>query len=446
MEEGVAETAAPSGLGSEAVGLLQRLIRIDTVNPPGRERGLQIELAELLADAGFECELLAAEPERPNLIARLPGHDEGPTLALLGHVDTVPADPEEWSRDPWGGEIAEGLVWGRGALDMKGQVAAEAAACVALGRGGWRPAAGRLMLILTVDEEAGGRKGARWLCEEHPEKVRSDFVVNEGGGPAIEFSGRRLYTLCIGEKGVHRLELRARGRAGHASVPRLGENAVLKLAPLLARLSEQPPLEPMPEGLEFLSAVLEEEVSGGDGMESALARLRGESPALAAYLAEPMLGVTMAPTLVRAGEKANVIPSRAEALIDCRTPPGLSESDVRQRVAAILGEGEYQLEFAEAVVGTCSPSDSRLADAIRSWIADADPEAELVPIVMPGFSDSHWFRAAFGAATVYGFCPSRQMNLLEAAPLFHAADERVPVSDVEVAAGFFWDLPQRLLG
>ena len=175
MEEGTTTTPVPTALGPRAVELLQRLIRANTVNPPGNERPLQEKLAAMLTDAGFECELLAAEPERPNLVARLRGSD-GPTLTILGHIDTVRADPEEWSRDPWSGELVDGWIWGRGALDMKGQVASEVAACLELGRSGWRPA-GELLLVLTADEEAGGGLGAQWLCETHPNRVRSDFVV-----------------------------------------------------------------------------------------------------------------------------------------------------------------------------------------------------------------------------------------------------------------------------
>ena len=442
--EGVAATAAPAALGAEAVRLLQRLIRIDTVNPPGDERALQLELQDLLSEAGFECDLLAAEPERPNLVATLPGRADGPTLTLLGHVDTVRADPEEWSRDPWGGEVAEEQVWGRGALDMKGQVAAEVAAAAALGSSGWRPAAGTLMVVLVADEETGGELGARWLTEQHPGKVRTDMVVNEGGGQAIEVGGRRFLTLSAGEKGICRFHLRTAGRAGHASQPRIGENALLKLAPQLERLREQPPLEPTAEGLRFLSVVLGEEVDGA-GMEPALARLRSEQPELTGHLAEPMLGVTLSPTMVRASEKANVIPSVAEALIDCRVPPGHGPDEVRERVAALLEGDEYEIEFTETAVGTTSSLDTPLAAAIASWLAEADPGAGLAPTVMAGFSDSNWFRAAFPEATVYGFCPQREMSEVESAPLIHSADERVPVSDVELAARFFFELPSRVL-
>lgn len=438
-------TAARQSLGALAVSLLQQLIREDTVNPPGNERPIQEQNKALLEAAGFECELLAAEPERANLVATLPGAADGPTLTLLSHVDTVKADPAEWSHDPWSGDLEDGWVWGRGALDMKTQVAAELAACLALGHSGWRPPRGRLRLVITADEETGGDLGARWLCEQHPEKVRSDMVLNEGGGAAIEFGGRRLYTLCVGEKGIFRVRLRTRGRAGHASLPRIGENALLKLAPLVARLGEQPPPEPTLEGLEFLSALYGEELEGAEGVTRGLERLRAEQPLLATYLAEPILGVTLTPTRASASEKVNVIPSVAEVLIDCRQPPGFGEDDALRRIRDVLGAGDYELEFSEAVPGNRSTFESELTGAIRDWVGEVDPGAGLVPMAMPAFTDSHWFREAFGSASVYGFCPQRQIGLLEAAPLIHAADERVPVADVELAARFFSELPRRVL-
>jgi acetylornithine deacetylase/succinyl-diaminopimelate desuccinylase-like protein len=443
MEEGTATTPVPTALGPEAVELLQRLIRVNTVNPPGNERALQEELAAMLTDAGFECELLAAEPERPNLVARMRGTD-GPTLTILGHVDTVRADPEEWGRDPWSGELVDGWVWGRGALDMKGQVASEVAACLELGRSGWRPA-GELLLVLTADEEAGGGVGAQWLCENHPNRVRSDFVVNEGGGSWIELGDRRLYTMSVGEKGIFRIRLKTRGRAGHASLPRIGENALLKLSGHLAALSEQPPPEPTAVGEALLEALLGQPYAGSEGIRAGLERLRAEAPLLADYLVEPMLAVTLAPTKAQAGKKANVIPSEAEALIDCRVPPGYGEDEARRQLAALIGEGDYEIEFSEAVVGSSSSIDSPLANAIRAWVREADAGAELAPTVMPGFSDSNAFRAAFPDAIVYGFCPHREIGLIEQAPLVHGADERVPASDVELAAGFFYELPRRML-
>ena len=237
-------------LESRTTDLLQRLIRFDTVNPPGREQEAQEYLKALLEPAGFECELLSAVPGRPNLVARLRAPADGPRLCLLGHVDTVLADPSEWSVDPWSGELKDGCVWGRGALDMKSQVAAEAAAALSLAEEGWRPEAGELMLVFTCDEETGAEHGARWLCEQKPNHVACDLVVNEGAGERLDFEGRRLYGVCMGEKGVFRFTLTASGRAGHASLPRIGDNALVKLAPVLAALADGRPayrLSPEPE-------------------------------------------------------------------------------------------------------------------------------------------------------------------------------------------------------
>jgi len=435
-------------LGTEAVELLQELIRIDTSNPPGGEAPAQDLLASRLDAAGFDCQLLAAEPGRPNLVATLAGESDGPTLCLLGHVDTVPADRGEWSFDPWAGDLVEAEIRGRGAQDMKGQVAAEVAGATALADGGWRPARGALKVVVTADEEAGGTLGARWLCETHPDAVRCDLVVNEGGGRSFAIGGKRFYTLATGEKGVCRFWLRARGKAGHASIPGIGDNALLKLAPALQTLRKQPPIEPTPEGLAFVGALSERPIEDAGALADAVESLRAKAPAVATYLAEPMLRVTLVPTRARASEKENVIPSVAEVLVDCRVPPGMGPEDVRERITGVLGplSGDIEVEFAEVVVGTRSPFETELAGTIRDWLASADPGAELAPIVMPGFSDSHWFRRAFDAATVYGFCPQRTLDLVEAEPLFHAPDERTAVADVELAAGFFADLPRRILG
>jgi acetylornithine deacetylase/succinyl-diaminopimelate desuccinylase-like protein len=320
-------------------------------------------------------------------------------------------------------------------------------------------------VVTTADEEMGADHGAQWLCREHPEKVRCDLVLNEGGGVAFEVDGRRFYTLCVGEKGVFRFLLRARGRAGHASVPALGDNALLKLAPVLERLREQPDFDPTPEAIEFLASVTRQDLGADPGaLPAAVERLRERAPEAVAYLVEPMLRVTLVPTRARASEKDNVIPSRAEILVDCRVPPGMDEDEVRQRASALLAVGDrgasdpaapgvknqeaagIDLEFVEHVVGNRSPSQSEFAGMIESWLAEADPGAALVPIVMAGFSDSNWFRKAFDSAIVYGFCPQRELALPQAAPLVHGADERAAVADVEFAARFYRDIVRRVLG
>ncbi len=433
----------PQLLERRTTELLRELIRFDSVNPPGNEGPIQERLRELLEGAGFECELLAAVGGRPNQIARLRGRSDGPRLTYLGHVDTVLADRDAWSVDPWSGELRDGCVWGRGALDMKGQVAAEVAAAAALAEEGWRPESGELMLVLTADEEAGAAHGAKWLCEQHPDRVRSDFVVNEGGGDHVELDGTRVYGVCVAEKGVFRFTLTTEGRAGHASIPRIGDNALTKMAPILQAMADrQPALELTPEPEAFLTAL---GVAVEDDLRATLEAVSHTDPRIAILL-EPMLGVTLTPTRIRASEKINVIPARAEVQVDCRVPPELGEEHARRRIAEVIGEDGYRLEFAETVVGNRSPADGELMRAIAEFMTREEPGARVAPVVLPGFSDSRWFREAFPDCVAYGFCPHRAMDLFEAAPLVHGADERVPVADLGLAARFFADLAPALLG
>jgi len=439
--EGTAGEAGIDGSEREAVELLQRLIRFDTVNPPGNERPAQEFLAAHLQAAGFECELLGHTHERPNLVARLRGAADGPTLCLLSHVDTVLADPAAWTHGPWSGDIADGYLWGRGALDMKDQTAAEIAAACALARSGWRPPHGELMVACVVDEEAGGYEGAMWLTENHPDRVRCDYVVNEGGGWRLEYDGRILYGVGCAEKGVFRFVLETDGVAGHASMPDMGDNALLKLAPLLTRLGERRPSPDLTEESRLLLQALGEST---DDPAAALANVRARAPELAVSLAA-MLGVTFAPTRVFASEKINVIPSRARIAVDCRVPPGLGEEDVLRRVLEVLGSDGYRLDFTEKIPGNRSPFDSPFVEHIKAWVATQEPEATCVPSVLPGFTDSRTFRAAFPDCQAYGFFPHRYMPITLHGPLVHGADERIDLRDLAYGTSFFKYLIESVL-
>jgi acetylornithine deacetylase/succinyl-diaminopimelate desuccinylase-like protein len=429
-------------LQSEAVELLAQLIRFDTVNPPGNERAAQKHLAGILTAAGFACELLGATPERPNLIARLDGAEPGPVLCLLSHVDTVLATASEWSHDPWSGALDDGFVWGRGALDMKSQTAAEVVAACSLARTGWRPERGSLLVVVLVDEETGGAEGAQWLTATHPEKVRCDYLVNEGGGGIIDYDGRRLYCLGCAEKGVFRFALHTEGVAAHAAMPRLGDNALLKLAPIIERFAaRQPSYRLTAEPRAFLEAIGALE---GDDAAAALEHVRAIEPRLVALL-EPMLGVSLAPTRVFASDKINVIPSQARLAVDCRVPAGLGEPEALEAIEEVVGPGPYRLEWTEQVMGNRSPIDSPMTDFIRRWIGEQDPGAICVPTVLPGFTDSRTFRDAFPECAAYGFFPHRVRTRFETDPLIHGADERIDVRDLEFATVFFRDLSLGML-
>jgi acetylornithine deacetylase/succinyl-diaminopimelate desuccinylase-like protein len=425
-------------LEEQAVALLQQLIRHRTVNPPGAERALQEELAAQLTAAGFEVELVGRTPERPNLVARLRGTADGPVLGLLSHVDTVLADPAEWQRDPWSGDLVDGDVWGRGAQDMKSQTAAEVAAAIDLAQSGWRPARGDLLVISVVDEETGGEEGAIWLTETHPDCCRCDYLLNEGAGSMLPHGDERLYGVCTAEKGVFRFTLTTRGAAGHASMPNVADNALLKLTPLLEALGSRRPSLDLTDAPRTLMAAL--------GVEDVEA-LRAKDPALAMFV-EPMSSVTFAPTIISAGEKINVIPHVASLKVDCRVPPGHGRETAERRLAEVLdGRGDgYEVTWDEEVVGNGSPVESPLMDALAGWLATEDPGARVVPTMLPAYTDSRAFRDAFPDCVAYGFFPQRERTLYEMWPLVHGKDERIAAADVGFAARCYRAVAQELLG
>jgi len=427
-------------LQQETADVLGRLIAFNTVNPPGDERAAAEYLRDYLSDAGLECELAGAQPERPNLVATLGDPGSGPVLAYLGHTDTVLADPAAWSRDPWGGEQHDGFVWGRGALDMKSQVAAEAVAAAHLAREGWRPPRGALKLFAVADEETGGALGAQWLTQNRPDLARCDFLINEGAGTVMPYGDRRLYGVCCAEKGTFRFKLTARGRAGHASVPALADNALLKLLPALERLADaELPFDLTDETRGLLAGLGEDPADPA----AALARIEATEPRIAA-LVRANLSVTVAPTMIAASQKINVVPAEAELRVDCRAPAGMEPETVCERLAAAL-DGDVETEWIERVVGNRSPVASPLMDAIRDWVGEQEDGAEAIPTVLPAFTDSRWWRHAFPECVAYGFFPQRHQTLYDAWPLIHGADERIDVRDLGFAAGFYADLPRRLL-
>jgi acetylornithine deacetylase/succinyl-diaminopimelate desuccinylase-like protein len=421
---------ATVSLRDEVTSLLQGLIRLDTVNPPGNETVAAEYLRAYLGESGVACELYARIPERASLVARIPGRGDGPKLILLSHTDTVLADSSEWRIDPWSGELVEGEVWGRGALDMKGQVAASAVAIASLAREGFEPA-GDLIFAATADEEVGDDFGLSWLCREHPETVRADFAVNEGAGERIELDERPFYLCATAEKTSAPFRLRVHGRSGHASMPGISDNALLKAARLLGRLER---LQPEPVLGPEVEALLRTVTGRSPGARDALAVARSFSP-LAAALVEPLLSLTVSPTMIGASRKRNVVPALCEVTVDCRLLPGQTTADAEELIRAILGEGDYDLEWIQAQGGTRSPFEGSLWDAVESFVAAEEPEARVVPICVAGFTDSHWLREAFGTVA-YGFFPARAMDPELAARLIHSADERVPVDDLELGVRF----------
>jgi acetylornithine deacetylase/succinyl-diaminopimelate desuccinylase-like protein len=314
---------------------------------------------------------------------------------------------------------------------MKNQVAASAVALASLARVGFRPP-GDLVFVAAADEEVGTDYGLQWLCEAHPDAVRVDYAINEGGGERIELGGRAFYLCAAAEKMTAPFRVVVRGRSGHASMPGIADNALVKAAPLIERLAAYEP-EPVigPEVGGFLDAVLGERPPANE----VLARL-AEVDQLAVETIAPLLSLTLSPTMIEASERRNVIPGTCELVVDRRLLPGQTPDEVEPLMRSILGDGaDYELQTIERWGGTRSPLETPLWDAIAAWVDETDPGAKVAPLCCAGFTDSHWLREAFGTVA-YGFFPMRTMNAELAARLIHSADERTHVDDLGLGVEF----------
>jgi acetylornithine deacetylase/succinyl-diaminopimelate desuccinylase-like protein len=439
---------AATDLRDEVTDLLQRLIQVDTTNPPGNETAAAELLRDYLAASGVESQLIAKVPERANLVARIPGGG-GPSLLLLCHTDVVYADPADWTVPPFSGDLRDGVVWGRGALDMKSQVAANAVTIASLAREGFTPS-GDLIFAATADEEQGGGGsgdngyGLQWLCEEHPDAVRCDYAINEGGGERLELAdGTPVYQATVAEKMTAPFRLIVHGRAGHASMPRIADNALVNATKLIERIAAYRP-EPQigPEVEAFLRALLGEVPPAHD----AAARVAKLDPAAGA-LVEALLAPTFSPTIISASQKRNVIPAVCEVEVDCRLLPGQHPEHVEPLIRAVLGgDVAYDLEWIEARGGTRSALETPLWSALEEFVGESVPGAKVGPLMCAGFTDSHWLREAFGTVA-YGFFPaSGELPAEVAATLIHSADERIPVADLELGVGWLRHAAKALLG
>ncbi len=431
------------GIHAEVVELAQALIRVDSTN--GNETAVARVLKERLDDAGIDSALIARDEHRANLVARIPGSGGGPSLALVGHLDVVPADARDWTHPPFEAVVDDnGFLFGRGALDMKNEVAIRTVTMLVLAREGFVPT-GDLLLVMVADEEDGRADvGMNWLVEAHPD-ISCDYALNEGGGSRHQLrDGRVVAEISVGEKGTFPVRVDALGEAGHASTPSVGHNAVPLLGELLRRVDLGMPSPTSHEVVEQLLTVLLGPAYTGDlGADITQAR---KLSAMFAHSLPAMCGTTMAPTGLFGSSARNVMPARAGVELDCRVLPGTTEADVEQTVRERLGtDVPYELSFPDAMVsGSHSRASGPLWDACQAWLQDADPGVELLPTLCTGFTDSVYLRQAFGSVA-YGFSPLYSTPAEVAEAGYHNRDERVHVDDLLLGVQFHHDVINRLL-
>ena len=418
-----------------AVDLLRSLLAVDTSNPPGAEAACAELVAEHLRGSGLEPVLLAAAPGRPNVIARLRGQGREPPLMLSAHLDVVPAEAERWSHPPFAAEVADGWIWGRGAVDDKHMAAASLAVLRLLARSG-RPLRRDVILTAVADEEDGAGLGSAWLVAEHPELVRAGYVLGEVGGFTLHVGGRALYPVQVAEKGACMLRARASGDAGHGSLPRR-DDAVTRLAAFLRRLgATRLPVQQsaaltrfvadlaatQPQPARSLLPLVENRWLSG----TLLGLLERREPSLARSLSALSRNTATA-TMVSAGSRSNVIPGTAEALLDGRIAVGSSEDELLTQLRRMAGPFvEVELLLGERPPVE-QPIDTDLFATIADVVSEHHPGAVALPTIIPGFTDGRFWSQL--GAVCYGFTPVRlQPGDPAFSDLFHADDERIPVA------------------
>lgn len=445
----------PEASQQALLGHLRALLRLPTVNPPGDEILAARYLAEVLTAAGLRPRLLEPHPGRGDVVARLRGDGSGGgPLLLLGHLDVVPAEAERWTHDPFSGALVGGYVYGRGAVDMKGMVAMSlqvvldlAAKARAAGRNPARepiPGLRRdIIFAATADEESGGHLGIGWIVEHEPELIRADACLTEIGGVSVQVGERRLYPIQVAEKGYHRLRITVRGAAGHASMPREDSAAVLaariverlaaptpqRLTPLMRRALETVARE-LPSTSGAIGTILEGDAAAALGALEGLCR-EPERRALKALLRD-----TISPTIVHAGIKENVLPGRAEIVVDCRQLPGTTAEAMEAEVAAEVGPelwAHCSHEVASHAEPLEQPLEHPLLDLLAEVLREHDPAALPLPLMVPFATDAK-HTARLGIPT-FGFSPLRLAPDEPFLERFHGDDERVSLE----ALG--WGLP-----
>jgi acetylornithine deacetylase/succinyl-diaminopimelate desuccinylase-like protein len=442
----------------EAKELLTELIRIDTSNPPGKEAKAAEFLAHELERDGLDCEVLESEPERGNLITRIEGSGEGPSLLLLSHLDVVPAKAEEWSVPPFSGLIKDGYIWGRGALDCKGLVTAEAMVMKLVKREGVR-LRGDLIFAATADEEMGGRRGVGWLVERHLPKIKADYVINEGGGFSIPMGERHIFTVQTAEKGVMWLRIRAKGRPGHGSVPGFADNAVQRMATVIrtlerhrSRIRATPTVRRFIEGLttergmlqRLLSRLLLTPLLADWILDRMAERDKGMAESLRA-----MLRNTMTATIIHGGIKENIIPSECEAVFDCRVLPGETKDTLLTEIKRVLSRAGIELEklefeFIQADEPSESPMETPLYSLIEETLRRLSPNYGVVPMMVTGGTDSRYLRRV--GSICYGFSPFRSEGpLSEIMKMVHGVDERISIRNLIFSVSVLYELVKGLL-
>ncbi len=431
----MATGSASSQIYAHPADILQKLIQFDTTNPPGNEAACINYIRGLLSDAGIESTILAKTPERPNLIARIKGTGKTKPILMYGHVDVVTTENQKWDHPPFEGKLVDGVVWGRGALDMKGGVAMMVAAFLRVKAEGLQPA-GDILLAIVSDEEAGGDFGAKFLVEEHPELFKDiRYAIGEFGGFTLKVGRKRFYPIMISEKQICWIKATVRGQGGHGSMPVRG-GAMAELSKLLKQLDENdtpvhitPPAKMMVDAMASALGGVQGMLLGqlnNPAMTKSILNLLGDR----GRIFYPLFHNTASPTILHGSSKINVIPGEISLELDGRMLPGFKPEDMINELRAIVGNN-VELEVVQFDPGPSEP-DMGMFNTLAQILKDADPDGTPIPLLLSGVTDGRFF-TKLGIQT-YGFLPMTLPEDFNFSATIHAANERVPAAAIEFGA------------
>jgi acetylornithine deacetylase/succinyl-diaminopimelate desuccinylase-like protein len=443
--------ATSDALTAEVTDLLQQLIRNECVNDGTVQSGAETRSVDLLqqylGSTGLDVELYEPQPGRASMVCRIEGSDpNAPSLLLMGHTDVVPVNPDGWHRDPFGAEVVDGEVWGRGAVDMLNLTSSMAVAFKHLAQEGFKPK-GTLAYLAVADEEALGTWGARWLVDNERDAVVTDYVVTESGGFQMPTRGGPRLPVMVEEKGTYWSTLLVRGTPGHGSQPFRTDNALVTAAEVVRRLNEYKPETRIGdtwrryvEGMQF-PAELTETLLSPDALEEQLHKL----PPGLARLTHACTHVTIAPTMASGGTKQNVIPDLVELKIDVRTLPGMTGAEAHAILEEALGDLADRVEIQpNDDPSTSSPPDTRLWDVLQNVSSRLVDGSALVPFLMTGGTDNRFFRRAGSVGYGFGLFSSR-VKFEDYASMFHGNDERVDQESLRLSTELWMATARELL-
>ena len=432
----------------EAVNILSRYLQINTVNPPGNETEGAKFLQEILKKEGVESDIYESQPGRGSLITRHLGEESASDLILLHHLDVVPVEEKNWKHDPFSGELIDGEVWGRGAVDCKSLGIMELMAFLLLKREGLNPEK-HIVYAATADEEAGGQWGVPWLMENHPETLNTKYVINEGVGFGLETEKSNLYLCQVAEKSSCWIRINFVGRPGHGSLPN-DENCVIDMAKAVQAISNisfsvqvVSPVDDFVKGIASEQSYMPEDIFLGlldEDKNSDV--LRNISDKAMQQMMKAALKHTAIPTVTRSGTRTNVVPGECFCEVDCRILPGTEVEEVIQKIEQVLtAEGcrNFSIDYKQIPQVSSSPVDTFLYREIEKSFSQIDPKAKVVPFMSPGATDSRFFRGK--GIPAYGI---QVESSIESAELVHGHNERVNVESFVKGIKFLYDLTGKL--